>query len=108
MNLIGVKTWVDWAIWLLRRHNEGVVDLPSGLLWHRLEFCPAFYPLLSFLRIWAISGDVPFVFSMKETILPPLLWFLVFVPVLPLIVFLAFVLLLWLLVFINVSLSGST
>ena len=30
---------------------------------------------------------------MKETILPPLLWFLVFVPVLPLIVFLAFVLL---------------
>ena len=51
---------------------------------------PYFYPLLSFLRIWAISCDVPFVFSMKETILSPLLWFLVFVLVLPLIVFLAF------------------
>jgi hypothetical protein len=32
---------------------------------------------------------------MKETILPSLPWFLVFVPVLPLIVFFAFVLLLW-------------
>jgi hypothetical protein len=37
---------------------------------------------------------MPFVFSAKETILPSLSWFLVFVPVLPLIVFLSFVLLL--------------
>jgi hypothetical protein len=29
-----------------------------------------FYSLLSFLYIWAISGDVPFVFSMKEIVLP--------------------------------------
>ena len=72
-----------------------MVDFPGGLLWRRLRVFSAFYPFLSFLRIWAISGDVPFVFSMKETILPLLSWFLVSVPVLPLIVFLAFVLLLW-------------
>jgi hypothetical protein len=95
MNLIGVKTWVDWAIWLLQRCSEGVVDLPGGLLWQRLRVCPIFYHLLSFLRIWAISSDVPFVLFIKEIILPSLSWFLVFVPVLPLIVFLAFVLLLW-------------
>ena len=93
MNLIGVKTWVDWAIWLLRRYNKGVVDLPGGLLWRRLTIFPIFYSLLGFFCIWAISGDVPFVFTMKETILHPLSWFLVFVLVLPLIVFLAFVLL---------------
>jgi hypothetical protein len=50
---------------------------------------------MSFLCIWAIFGDVPFVFSMKETILPSLSWFLVFVLILPLIVVLTFVLLLW-------------
>ena len=55
---------------------------------------PYFYSLLGFFRIWAISGDVPFVFSKKETILPSLPWFLVFVPTFLLIVFLAFVLLL--------------
>jgi hypothetical protein len=95
VNLIGIKTWVDWAIWLLRRRSKGVVDLPNGVLWRRLRICPAFYSLLSFLRNWTISGDVPFVLSMKETILPSQSWFLVFVPVFPLIVFLAFVLLLW-------------
>jgi hypothetical protein len=70
-----------------------VVHFPSGLLRWRLRLFSTFYPLLRFLRIWAISGDVPFVFSMKETVLPPLSCFLVFAPVLPLIVFLAFVLL---------------
>jgi len=89
-----VKAWVHWAIWLLRRHNEGVIDLPGGLLWRRLRICLVFYSLLGFLRIWAISGDVPFVFSMKKAMLPSLSWFLVFVLALPLIVFLAFVLLL--------------
>ena len=44
-----------------------------------VEGLPFFYPLLGFIRIWAISGDVPFVFSMEETILPSLPWFLVFV-----------------------------
>jgi hypothetical protein len=43
--------------------------------------------------MWAISIDVLFVFSMKETILTSLSWFLAFVPVLSLIVFHAFVLL---------------
>jgi hypothetical protein len=31
MNLIGVETWIDCAIWLLRRCIEGMVDLPSGM-----------------------------------------------------------------------------
>ena len=85
--MIGVKAWVDWAIWMLRRYNEGMVDLPSGLLWRRLRVCPVFYPLLGFFCIWAISGDMPFVFSMEETILPLLPWFLVFILALLLIVF---------------------
>ena len=92
--MIGVKAWVDWAIWLLWRYNEGIVDLPSGLLWRRLRVCPVFYPLLGFFCIWAISGDMPFVFSMEEIILSSQPWFLVFVLALLLIVFFAFVLLL--------------
>ena len=87
VNLIGVKAWVDWAIWLLWRYIEGMVDLPGGLLWRRLRVCPVFYSLLGLFRIWAISGDVPFVFSMEETILPLLPWFLVFILALLLIVF---------------------
>ena len=83
MNLIGVKAWVDWVVWLLRGCIEGVVNFSSGLLGWRLRVCPILYPLLSFLHIWAISGDVLFVLFMKETILPSLSWFLVFVPVLP-------------------------
>ena len=71
-----------------------MVDFSCGLLWRRLRIFPVLYPLLSFLRIWAISGDVPFVLCMKETILPSLSWFLVLVPILPLIAFLALVLLL--------------
>ena len=94
MNLIRVKDWVDWAIWLLRRYNKGVVDFLGGLLGRRLKICPIFYYLLGFFRIWAISGDMPFVFFMEETILSSLPWFLVFVPALLLIVFFAFVLLL--------------
>ena len=64
-----------------------MVDLPSRLLWQRLRVCPIFYPLLGFFCIWAISGDVPFVFSMEKTILPSLPWLLVFVLALLLIVF---------------------
>ena len=60
-----------------------------------VEDLPCFYSLLCFFRIWAISSDVPFGFSMEETILPSLPWFLVFVSALLLIVFFAFVLLLW-------------
>ena len=70
MNLTGVKAWVDWAIWLPRGCNEGMVDFSCGLLWRRLRVCPILYPLLSFFRVWAISGDVSFVLSMKETVLP--------------------------------------
>ena len=55
-----------------------------------VEGFPYFLSSPEFLHVWAISCDVPFVFSVIETVLPPLLWFLVFVLVLPLIVFLAF------------------
>ena len=71
-----------------------MVDLTGGLLWRRLRVCPVFYPLLGFFSIWAISGDVPFVFSMEEIILPSLPWLLVFVLAFLLIVFFAFILLL--------------
>ena len=91
--MIGVKAWVDWAIWLLQRYSEGMVDLPGRLLWQRLRVCPIFYRLLGFFRIWAISGDVSFVFSMEETILPSLSLFLIFVLALLLIVFFGFILL---------------
>ena len=94
MDLIGVKAWVDWEVWLLQGCSEGMVDFSCGLLWRRLRVCPILYPLLSFLCIWTISGDVPFVLSMEKIVLPLLSWFLVFVPVLLLIVFLAFILLL--------------
>jgi len=60
----------------------------------KVEGLPCFYPLLGFFRIWAISGDMPFVFSMEETILPSLSLFLIFVLALLLIVFFAFILLL--------------
>ena len=62
-------------MWLLRGCSEGMVDFSCGLLWWRLWVCSIFYPLLSFLRVWAISSDVPFVFSMKETVMP--LWLVV-------------------------------
>ena len=79
MDLIGVEAWIDWAVWLLRGCDEGMVDFSCGLLWQRLSVCPVLYPLLSFPRVWAISGDVPFVLSMEKTILPSLSWFLVLV-----------------------------
>jgi len=72
VNLIGVKVWADWAVWLLRGCSEGMVDFFCGLLWWRLRVCPVLYPLLSFLHVWAISGDVLFVFFMKEAILTSL------------------------------------
>ena len=59
-----------------------------------VEDFPYFLSSPEFLRIWAISGDVSFVLSMKETILPSLSCFLVLVLVLPLVISLAFVLLL--------------
>jgi hypothetical protein len=72
VDLIGVKAWVDSVVWLLLGCSEGVVDFSCGLLWRRLRICPIIYPFLGLLRIWAISGDMSFVFSMKEIILPSL------------------------------------
>ena len=71
-----------------------MAHLSCRLLWRRWRICSAFDPFLGLLGIWAIPGDVPFVFSIEETILPSLPWFLVFVLAFLLIVFLAFVLLL--------------
>ena len=70
--MTGVKVWVDWAVWLLRGCGKCMVDFSYGLLWQRLRVCPVLYPLLSFLHVWAISGDVLFVFFMKEAILTSL------------------------------------
>jgi len=70
VDLTRVKAWVDCVIWLFRGCSEGMVDFFGGLLLRRLRVCPILYPLLSFFRVWAISGDVSFVLSMKETVLP--------------------------------------
>jgi hypothetical protein len=94
VDLIGVKAWVYWAAWLLRGCGEGMIYLSYGLLWWGLRVCSILYPLLSFLCVWAIPGDVPFVLSIKETILPSLFLVLVLDPFLPLTISLAFVLLL--------------
>ena len=72
MDLPRVKAWVDWVIWLFRGCSEGMVDFSGRLLLRRLRVCPIIYPLLSFFRVWAIFGDVSFVLSMKETVLPSL------------------------------------
>ena len=47
-----------------------MVHLSHELLWWRWSICSAFDPFLGLLGIWAVLGCVPFVFSMKETILP--------------------------------------
>ena len=57
-----------------------MVHLSCGLLWQRWRICSAFDPFLGLLGIWAIPSDVPFVFSMEETILPSLLLVLVSIP----------------------------
>ena len=49
-----------------------MVHLSCGLLWRRWWICFGFDPFLGLLGIWAIPGDVPFVFSMEETILASL------------------------------------
>ena len=49
-----------------------MVHLSRRLLWWRLLICSAFDPFLGLLGVWAVPGYVPFVFSMKETILPSL------------------------------------
>ena len=64
--------------------------LSCGLLWWRLRICSAFDPLLGLLSIWAIPGDVPLIFSMKEAVLPSLLLVLVSILVLALAISLAF------------------
>ena len=49
-----------------------MVHLSCRLLWRRLWVCSIFYPFLGLLGIWTIPGDVPFVFSIEEIILPSL------------------------------------
>ena len=58
--------------------SEGMAYFPCGFLWWRLWIYSGFDPFFSLFGIWAIPGDVPFVFSMKEAILSSL--FLVLVP----------------------------
>ena len=67
-----------------------MVHLSCGLLWRRWWICSAFDPFLGLLSIWAVPGDVPFVFSMEETILPSLPLVLVSIPVPALAISLAF------------------
>jgi hypothetical protein len=64
--------------------GKGVIYLSSLLGRRRLRVSSAFDPFLHFLGIWAISGDMPFLFAMKEAILLalPLPW--IFVPISPL------------------------
>jgi 4-amino-4-deoxy-L-arabinose transferase-like glycosyltransferase len=57
-----------------------MVYFPSRLLLQRLRVVSIFYPFLRFLIIWAIPSDMALVFSMEETILPPLLLVLVLAP----------------------------
>ena len=66
-----------------------MVHLSCGLLWRRWQICSAFDPFLGLLGIWAIPGDVPFVFSMEETILASLPLVLVSILVPALAIFLA-------------------
>ena len=58
-----------------------MVHLSHELLWRRWWICSTFDPFLGLLGVWAVLGCVPFVFSMKETILPSLSLVLVSVPV---------------------------
>ena len=67
-----------------------MVHLSHELLWQRWWICFAFDPLLGLLGVWAVLGCVPFVFSMKETILSSLPLVLVFVLVPTLAISLAF------------------
>jgi len=67
-----------------------MVHLSRGLLWRRWLICSAFDPFLGLLGIWAVLGCVPFVFSIKEIILPSLPLVLVSVPIPTLAISLAF------------------
>ena len=58
-----------------------MVDLSCGLLRRRLWVLLALYPLLCFLGIRAVCGDVSFIFAMEEIVLPPRLLILVSIPV---------------------------
>ena len=67
-----------------------MVHLSHELLWQRWRICSAFDPFLGLLGVWVVLGCVPFVFSMKETILSSLPLVLVFVLVPTLAISLAF------------------
>jgi len=67
-----------------------MVHLSRELLWRRWRICSAFDPFLGLLGVWAVLGCVPFVFSMKEIILPSLPLVLVSVSVPTLAISLAF------------------
>ena len=59
-------------------------------MWWRLWICSGFDPFLGLLGVWAVPNYVPFVFSMKERILPSLPLVLVSVPIPTLAISLAF------------------
>ena len=67
-----------------------MVYLSCALLYRRLRICSAFDPFLGLPSIRVVPGDVPFVFSMEETILPSLPLVLVSIPVPTLAISLAF------------------
>ena len=80
---------------LVLGYGGGVVDFSYWLLRCRLWILLVLYPLLYFLGIRTISGDMSFVPSMKETVLPPRLLVLASTPVSALIVSSAVLLALW-------------
>ena len=67
-----------------------MAHLSHELLWQRWWICSTFDPFLGLLGVWAVPSYVPFVFSMKEIILPSLPLILVFVPIPTLAISLAF------------------
>ena len=73
-----------------------MVDLSCGLLRRRLWVLLALYPLLCFLGIRAVCGDVSFIFAMEKTVLPPWLLILVSVLISALVVSFVILLVLWL------------
>jgi len=91
-----VQAWVYTAILLLVPScGGGVVDFSYRLLRCRLWVLLVLYPLLCFLSTQAIPGDMSFVVSMEETVLPPRFLVLVSVPISALIVSSVVLLVLW-------------
>jgi hypothetical protein len=93
VNLVRVVVWVGWEILLVCGCGEGMVHVPCYGLWRRL-CCSALDSFLGFLGVWAISGDVPLFFSMKETVLLTLSLLWIPALVFPLVITSALVLLL--------------